>query len=123
MNGKEIFVDTNILLYLLNGNDTIENLLQGKTILISFITELELIGFKKLTPHEEIEIQQLLNECSIIHLNNAIKSCYVELRKKYNLKLADTIIAASAMQSQLPLFTADKQFRTIKELNMLSYES
>jgi hypothetical protein len=27
------------------------------------------------------------------------------------------------MQSQLPLFTADKQFRTIKELNMLSYES
>ena len=44
MNGKEILVDTNILLYLLKGNDTLEQMLQGKDLYVSFITELELIG-------------------------------------------------------------------------------
>lgn len=45
MSGKEILVDTNIFLYLLKGNDTLEEMLQGKSIYVSFITELELIGF------------------------------------------------------------------------------
>lgn len=31
MNGKEILVDTNIFLYLLKGNDTLEEMLQSKT--------------------------------------------------------------------------------------------
>jgi predicted nucleic acid-binding protein len=35
MSGKEILVDTNILLYLLAGNDTIVEILQGKNIYIS----------------------------------------------------------------------------------------
>lgn len=43
MSGKEILVDTNILLYLLKGNDTLEKILQGKNIYLSFITELELL--------------------------------------------------------------------------------
>lgn len=46
MSGKEILADTNILLYLLNGNDTLMQLLHGKIIYVSFITELELIGFQ-----------------------------------------------------------------------------
>lgn len=46
MSGKEILVDTNIFLYLMNGDDAIEEILQGKSIFITFMTELELIGFK-----------------------------------------------------------------------------
>jgi predicted nucleic acid-binding protein len=37
MNGKEILVDTNILLYLLKGNDTLEKLLQNKVVYVSFM--------------------------------------------------------------------------------------
>jgi predicted nucleic acid-binding protein len=47
MSGKEILVDTNIFLYLLKGSDALENVLQGKEIYLSFITELELVGFLK----------------------------------------------------------------------------
>jgi predicted nucleic acid-binding protein len=47
MIGKEILVDTNIILYLLRGNDTLQDILQGKTIYISFITELELMALNK----------------------------------------------------------------------------
>ncbi len=53
MNGKELLVDTNIFLYLLKGNDTLKEILQGKSLYISFITELELIGFSKISDTEE----------------------------------------------------------------------
>lgn len=115
MNGKEILVDTNIVIYLLNQNDTLEELLQGKHIYLSFITELELIGFRGITATEEKQIEALLHECSIINMNNSIKEKYIEVRKKYKLKLADSIIAATAIASGLPLITADKQFKSIEE--------
>lgn len=42
MNGNSIFLDTNIVLYLISGDRTLANLLDNKTIYISFISELEL---------------------------------------------------------------------------------
>lgn len=36
MSGKEILVDTNIILHLLKGNDTLEDLLQGKNLHIHY---------------------------------------------------------------------------------------
>jgi predicted nucleic acid-binding protein len=122
MSGKEILVDTNIFLYLLKGNDTLEEMLQGKNIYVSFITELELIGFKAMTAKEERQIEGLLNECLIISINGSIKEKYVEVRRKYNLKLADAVIAATAIVSGIPLITSDKQFKTIKELKLITYE-
>ena len=122
MSGKEILVDTNILLYLLKGNDTLQNLLQGKTIYLSFITELELIGFKEMAAEEEKQIKALLDECIIIPLNNDIKKTYVALRRSYHLKLADALIAATALSADLPLITSDRQFRTVSELNLIAYE-
>lgn len=122
MSGKEILVDTNIILYLLKGNDTLQEMLQGKTIHISFITELELIGFKQLTVTEEKQIQTLLDESVIIPMNNEIKKRYVAVRKNYHLKLADAVIAATAIASTIPLITADKQFKTVDELSLVAYE-
>jgi predicted nucleic acid-binding protein len=112
MNGKEILVDTNIFLYLLKGNDTLEEILQGKKIYVSFITELELIGFKGMTAKEERQIESLLNECLILSMSSGIKTKFVEIRRRYNLKLADAVIAATAIASDIPLITSDKQFRS-----------
>jgi predicted nucleic acid-binding protein len=123
MNGKEILVDTNIFLYLLNGNNTLEQVLDGKNIYLSFMTELELIGYKNITEKEEKQVINLINDCSIIQLNDQIKRKYVEIRKKYQLKLVDAIISATALSYNLPLITADKQFKTIKELNLVFYEA
>jgi predicted nucleic acid-binding protein len=48
MNGSRIFVDTNILLYFLNGDPEVIDMISDKEIFISFITELELLSFPKL---------------------------------------------------------------------------
>lgn len=122
MSGKEILVDTNIFLYLFKGNDTLKELLQGKSIYVSFVTELELIGFKNMTANEEEQIGELLSECSIVSMNKNIKDKYVEIRRNYHLKLADAIIAATAIANGIPLITSDQQFKTVKELKLVTYE-
>jgi predicted nucleic acid-binding protein len=122
MNGKEILIDTNIILYLLKGNDTLEEMLQGKDPYLSFITELDLIGFPDISVKEEKQINDLMNDCLVVSLNDNIKKEYIELRKKYHLKLADAIIAATAITLNIPLITSDKQFAIVKELKLVQYQ-
>lgn len=43
MSGNKLFIDTNIALYLLNGDETLSTFLYGKELYISVITELELL--------------------------------------------------------------------------------
>jgi len=122
MSGKEILVDTNIVLYLLNGSDDIEKVLQGKDVYLSFMTELELIGYKGNTQKQEEQIAELLKDCSVISMNNLIKDKYVEIRKKHSLKLADAVIAATSLAFDMPLITADKQFKTVNNLKLIAYQ-
>jgi predicted nucleic acid-binding protein len=122
MSGKEILVDTNIILYLLEGSDTLVEILQGKDIYLSFITELELIGYKGNSIRREEQIAALLSDCSIISMNNLIKEKYVEIRKRHHLKLADTVIAATAIAFDMPIITADKQFGTVNGLKLITYQ-
>lgn len=122
MSGKEILVDTNIILYLLKGNDTLREMLQGKTVYISFITELELLGFSRISAAEEQLINDLLNDCVIVSLTDRIKDMYKTLRRSHSLKLADAVIAATAIAMDLPLISADKQFALVGELTLVKYE-
>jgi predicted nucleic acid-binding protein len=57
MSGNNILTDTNILLYLLSGDRTISDILQGKSIFISFITELELLAYPGISDDEQKKIQ------------------------------------------------------------------
>lgn len=122
MSGNKLFVDTNIILYLLSGDQTIAHLLNNKNIYLSFITQLELLGFKHLSKIEENAISELINQCTVIDINSPIKKEVIELRKKYNIKLPDSIIIATSIYLDLPLITADSDFKIVKELNLLHYQ-
>jgi len=122
MSGNSLFVDSNIMLYLISGDETIADLLNEKHIFISFITELELLGFKELSVEESKKIHELIEESTVTDINSEIKKLVISLRKNYKLKLPDAIIAASAFYHNLPLITADKQLSQISELTILLYE-
>ena len=113
-------VDTNILIYLLQGDDTLSRLLQGKEIYLSFISELELFGLSG-EPESDETIQSLLDQCSIVPLNNTVMKEYKQLRKSTKLKLADSVVAATAIALKFPILTADKQFGKVPELNVIRY--
>ena len=122
MNGNNIFIDTNIALYLLSGDSTIEDILNQKTVFISFVTELELLSYKKLTLQDILKIDLFLADVTIIDLNAEIKKITIELRKTYSLKLPDAIIAASSYHLNCPFLTADKKLSNISELDILLYQ-
>lgn len=117
-----VFIDTNIFLYLISGDNTVANFLNDKTVYLSFITELELFGFKELNVDEKNSINSFLADTTIIDINSSIKNLVIELRKSSKIKLPDAIIAASAQFLNMPLMTADAQISKLKEVNVLFYE-
>jgi predicted nucleic acid-binding protein len=122
MSGNRLFLDTNILLYLLQGDETLVEVLDKKQIYISFVTQLELLSFPGLSKKDTKVIDELLKECVIIDINSEIKNLTISYRKKYKLKLPDSIIAASSLYLDIPLISADADFKIIDELNLIFYE-
>lgn len=122
MNGNKLFVDTNILLYFLNGDPEVIEMISDRELAVSFVSELELLSFPKITPNSEKIIKGLLDSCLIKDLTQEIKDLTIEIRRKYNLKLPDSIIAATSYFLKLPLLTSDKQFQKIEEINIIIYE-
>jgi len=122
MNGRSFLIDTNIALYLLSGNKTIANILDGSQLYISFITQPELLGYKGITSKEQQIIKLFLNECIIIDINEEIKKTTIQIKQKHQIKLPDSIIAATALFIEIPLLTADKEFKKISKLNLALFE-
>ena len=116
-----ILSDTNVIIYLLDGDKAIAELFDENIISISFITELELLSARKYSQSQEVKIKEFIQELKIYEYNNLIKNACINLRQKYSLKLPDAIIAATALIYQLPLFTSDKQFSEINEIEISLY--
>lgn len=123
MNGSKLFLDTNIILYLLNGDETLAELLNGKQLYISLITELELLAYKGIKAKEEKVIKEFVSQCKTIMINSEVKQETIRIRKKYNTKLPDSIIIATALYLDLPLITSDIEFKKVDELTLIHYEN
>ncbi len=61
-------------------------------------------------------------QCIIVEMNAEIKAACIDLVRLKKLKLADGIVAGTAIVYDLPLITADKQFSKIQELNLILYQ-
>ncbi len=83
---------------------------------------MELLSFTRLSRKEEKLINELISECVIIDLNNEIKRITIEFRKRYKLKLPDCLVVATSQYLDIPLITADSDFKKIDELNLIYYD-
>lgn len=122
MSGTDIFIDTNICIYLLNGDIKLAKLLQDQSIHISFITEIELFAYHGNTPASTEILNTFISSVTVLDVTQDIKQRTIDIRKSYKLKLPDSIIAASALVKNLPLITADKGFDKIADLDLVLYQ-
>lgn len=122
MSGNKIFVDTNILLYLLKGDSKIKDILFRREIVISFISEIELLSFPFANQEEDLKVKNMLTFLTIIESNKEIKENTISVRKDYKMKLPDSMILATAEYCGLSLFTADKGFKKAENHDVVIYE-
>ena len=116
MTAERLLVDTNVLVYHLGGRPDATRILQDVEVHISFVTEIELQSKATLTAGDLASIQVALANYRISDINPAIKQLSAALRRRHGLKLADAIVAATALHLNLPLLTADGGFERLKDM-------
>jgi predicted nucleic acid-binding protein len=122
MNGKNVVLDTNILLYFLNGDLNVRRFFNDYNPIISFISELELLSAPEISPSEKLLVEELIDNLTVINYAEKYKGDIISTRAKKKLKLPDAIIVSLAITLNLPLVTADKALRHISELDLILYE-
>ena len=122
MNGNNVLLDTNIVLYLLNGEETLIPLLEEKNLFISFISELELLGAKYIRPGDMAKINEFISECTVIDITAGIKELAIDIRRNYSLKLPDCIILATSQWLSMPLITADQDFKKVETADLIYFK-
>jgi predicted nucleic acid-binding protein len=122
---KRILLDTNAVILLLRDGEPVLTLLNDVNwVGISILTKIEFLAYTKLSPKSRTEFNKFLSKVTVIPVVESEHDeqihLIIELRKKYKLKLPDCIIAAAALQNKASLITADKAFKKIESLKVLS---
>ena len=114
---NEILIDTNIAIYSFQGRKNVNKLINGESLSISFITEIELLSWPDLTNNNYQLVRLFINQCRVIENSARLKEIVIELRKEYKLSVSDSFASATASMLNIPLISADKTFHKIKEIN------
>lgn len=120
MTGSGILLDTNALIYFLEGRRSIADLVVlAGTVFYSPISEIEVLAAPHLSAEEVATIRSFLSSCSRVELDQTVTDLTIDLRRRLRLKVPDAIIAASAMSRGVPLATADKDFAKVDGLEIV----
>ena len=119
MSGTDLVVDTNLLINLAEGLPGADHYLTGNKLFVSVITEIEILGWHKISNEHKIFFNALLKDCKIVELMPDIKRIAIELKQKQKIKLPDAIIAATAIYLDIPLLTYDLGFEKVKSLHLI----
>jgi predicted nucleic acid-binding protein len=118
MNGLSFVADTNFLIAVHEGREYVEPFLDT-TVIVSAISEVELLGWHKISLKEKQLLRSLLDDCIIFELTADIRKIAIEIRQKNKVKTPDAIIAATSKYLQIPLVTSDKGFAAIPDLELI----
>ncbi len=118
MNGIDFLADTNFVIHLNDGNPLVEPFLDFD-FGVSFISEIELLGSFSISKIKKAQLNDILNDCTILEMNSEIKEICIKIRQQYKMKVPDAIIAATAIYYKIPLVTSDQDFEKIKEIDLI----
>ncbi|OGI60035.1 hypothetical protein A2641_02570 [Candidatus Nomurabacteria bacterium RIFCSPHIGHO2_01_FULL_37_25] len=109
--------DTNAVIYFLSGDKTAvalvkEMLKNNKTIYVPTIVRLELFSKPNLNPIEQNAIHDFLSYAIEINLDKTIADIASAIRRNLKIKVADSIVAATALYTNSFLVTRNtKDFK------------
>ncbi len=111
--------DTNAVIYFLSGDkkavDLVKEILKGnKIIYVPTIVRLELFSKQDMTEIEQNAISDFLSYTIEINLDKTIADIAATVRRNFKTKVADSIVAASALYTNSFLVT-----RNVKDFKIL----
>ena len=90
----------------------------SKKLGVSIISVMELLSYPGISSEEDSKIRSFISMCEVINLSDDIKEKTIQVRRAYRTKLPDSIIAATAIVSNVPLITADTGIFKVEELKV-----
>jgi len=118
-------VDTNILIYHTAGaaiaKDFLAGLIAAKAFNISMITRIEFLGWHAQTQDGFESCQRLVKLSNVLPITEEVADKTIDLRRHRNVKLADAIIAATAVVNDLKLATRNPDdFKGLTALHIVN---
>ncbi len=121
---NNLVLDTNIILFAaVYNNHLAMELLTENNIFISDITEIELLGYHRLSKTENKILTEVISNLNVVPISGKIKQLAILLRQEHALKTPDAIIAATAIDLGYLLATADKKLQKINGLGIIEFEA
>ena len=126
MNGKRYLLDTNAVIQLLAGNQSLIKMVEDSDFLaISVISKLEFLSYPDLTEDEKNAFSELLEDLTVFDLmasDSALMQEAVAMRIDGGLKLPDAVIAATALVNGCEVITNDAHFAQQKRVQARTYD-
>ncbi len=118
-------LDTNAIIYYQKDEPSVVKVLQPLfaqpgLFFVSTVSELELFSFAPLSQHEIDRIGRILAALTIVVLDSTIARIAGELRRRFELKLPDSAIAATSLETGSVLITRNvRDFQRVPNLELL----
>ncbi len=119
-----IVLDTNVIISYIQDDPSMvrwidQALLREERFVISSLTIVELLGFKKLAERDEFLIEQWIRQVLVIDVDSSMARTAARLRRNFTLTAIDSVIAATAETLRVPLASRDQTFVKVKNLRII----
>lgn len=122
MDVSNIILDSNIVIYtgLIDASD-LHEWLHLRNVYVSVITEVEVLGYHKLTKKDKNYFASFFHQSLVLPITQEILQQTIQLKQNQKMSLGDAIIAATALENDLILATANtKDFKHIKGIKLIN---
>ncbi|NRF41075.1 type II toxin-antitoxin system VapC family toxin [Pedobacter foliorum] len=115
-------LDSNVIIYSYSSEyEYLRGLIINELCIVSEISRVEVLGYHGLKKEEEKYFKDIFEYATIILPDQDIFDRAIEIRKKYNLKLGDSLIAATASVHGLEIYTRNlSDFERVRGLKCIN---
>jgi toxin FitB len=115
-----VCLDSNVVIYLANRTIT-EVRFTGEALCYPSVVAIEALGYRDILASEDSAIKDLFAKMIKIPLSDAIIDTAIKLRQQKRMSLGDAIVAATALENNCELWTANTDdFEHIEDLRLVN---
>ena len=117
-----LLLESNIFIYsILPEHKPLRNWMMKQEFAASEISLVEVLGFHRITTEDSLELENLFNMAKVLPMSRDIVDKAIQLRRQRKMGLADSFIAATALDYDIQLVTRNtSDFDWIEDLKLLN---